>query len=294
VYEYDGDGMRVRAGHDSGQGNVWDTRFYYDTGAPLYSYLFESDNAKNMTGAYTIDPAGGLISQRRGGSTYYHLYDQLGSTRLLTDASQTVTDTYDYYAFGEVQSSSGSTTNPFKFVGRLGYYDDPSADLQYLRARYYAPAYGRFLSADPVGSAQPGYAYCRNGPSVRIDPSGQLGGPLPICYDVVLYHFVRLWKQKVDDKFKHCVLGCLIDRYCGHDWVDDFAAIKEFLDLLGLGTPDVGDIVATMIGGTCPWVVWRPKEVCVCFLGKCKRVIVPVPVPITCEVCCAHLMGMPP
>lgn len=55
VYEYEGDGMRVRGGHDSGGGTVWDTRFYYDTGAPLYSYLFEADDAQNMQVAYTTD-----------------------------------------------------------------------------------------------------------------------------------------------------------------------------------------------------------------------------------------------
>ncbi len=115
----------------------------------------------------------------RRGSTYYHLYDQLGSTRLLTDASQTVTDTYHYYAFGEIRSSSGSTTNPFKFVGRLGYYDDPSTDFQYLRARYYAPAHGRFTAPDTVGGllgvtplAAPYYAYGDNSPLLWVDPSG--------------------------------------------------------------------------------------------------------------------------
>ena len=172
VYEYDGDGMRVRSGHDSGQGNVWDTRFYYDTAAPLYAYLFESDDAKNMTVAYTIDPSGGLISQRRNSATSYYHYDALGSTRLLTDASQNVSDTYDYYAFGETQSSSGSTPNPFKFVGRLGYYDGPSTDFQYLRARYYAPAYGCFWSGDPLVSAPRRYGYASGRPLLARDPTG--------------------------------------------------------------------------------------------------------------------------
>jgi RHS repeat-associated protein len=182
VYEYDGDGMRVRSGHDSGQGNVWDTRFYYDAALPLYSYLFESDDAKNMTVAYTIGPAGNLVSHRRSNATYYHHFDALGSTRLLTDASQGVTDTYDYYAFGEIQSSTGSTPNPFKFVGQLGYYDDPATEFQYLRARYYAPAVGRFTSADPIDSL-PGYGYVGNAPASQSDPNGTTVwiGPPPAC-----------------------------------------------------------------------------------------------------------------
>ena len=179
VYEYDGDGMRVRAGHDSGQGNVWDTRFYYDVGAPLYAYLFESDNDKTMTVAYTVGPSGNLISQRRSGSTYYHLYDRLGSTRQLLNSNQTTTDTYSYYAFGDVRTSSGSTTNAFKFVGRLGYYDDRSTDFQYLRARYYAPASGRFGSRDPLGYGPNAYGYARGAAAGYVDPEGLQGGPPP-------------------------------------------------------------------------------------------------------------------
>jgi RHS repeat-associated protein len=173
IYEYDGEGMRVRAGHDSGQGNVWDSRFYYDVGTSPYAYLFESDNDKTMTAAYTSDPYGSLVSQRRGGSTYYHLYDQLGSTRQLLNSNQATTDSYSYYAFGEVRSSSGSTTNPFNFVGRLGYYDDPSTDFQYLRARYYGPGYGRFLSVDPTERAGTRYLYVANRVLGARDPSGR-------------------------------------------------------------------------------------------------------------------------
>ena len=186
VYEYDGDGIRVRSGHDSGQGNAWDTRFYYDTDAPLYAYLFESDNNKNMTVAYTIDPGGHLISQRRSGATSYHLYDLLGSTRKFLDSGQTVTDSYSYYAFGEVRTYSGSTPNPFRFVGQFGYYDDPSTDFQYLRARYYTPAWGRFVSVDPVRQLGgntlllPAYAYAASHPTVAVDPSGRAAWCSPV------------------------------------------------------------------------------------------------------------------
>ena len=172
--------MRVRAGHDSGQGDVWDTRFYYDSGSSPYAYLFESDNDKTMTVAYTVDPYADLISQRRNSATYYHLYDQLGSTRKLLDSNQAVTDAYSYYVFGDVRTSSGSTTNPFNFVGRLGYYDDRSTDFQYLRARYYGPGYGRFWSADPAAPAQRAYDYVDNQAVVASDPSGLHG--FRACY----------------------------------------------------------------------------------------------------------------
>jgi len=182
VYEYDGDGMRVRAGHDSGQGTVWDTRFYYDVGAPLYSYLFEADNAQTMTVAYTADALGNLISQRRGEATSYYFTDRLGSARVLLDPAQTVTDTYSYYAFGGARSSSGTTMNPFRFLARLGHYQDASTQSQYVRARDYSPGDGRFLSADRGKETRvPAYRYCANGPTWTVDPSGHQWIPRGWC-----------------------------------------------------------------------------------------------------------------
>jgi len=63
-----------------------------------------------------------LVSQRRSGATSFHHYDALGSTRALTNAAQTVTDTRDYRAFGLTNTSGGSTINRFWWVGNLGYY----------------------------------------------------------------------------------------------------------------------------------------------------------------------------
>lgn len=81
------------------------------------------------------------------------------------------TITNSYFVFGGVRTSSGSTSNPFKFVGRLGYYDDPSRDFQYLRARYHGPAYGRFWSTDPTTN-RPTYGYGASRPSALTDPRG--------------------------------------------------------------------------------------------------------------------------
>lgn len=43
--------------------------------------------------------------------------------------------------------------------------------LQYLRARYYDPQTGRFLSRDPLPGGHP-YAYAGNNPVRYVDPSG--------------------------------------------------------------------------------------------------------------------------
>jgi RHS repeat-associated protein len=75
--------------------------------------------------------------------------------------------------YGGLASSTGSITNPFRFAGQ---YQDPSATesgFYYLRARYYDPATGGFISLDRIVSTtrQP-YAYSTDSPLDNADPSG--------------------------------------------------------------------------------------------------------------------------
>jgi RHS repeat-associated protein len=92
------------------------------------------------------------------------------------DAAGAVTDTYEYDAFGNKINSTGTTPNNYLYRGEQY---DPDLGLYYLRARYYNPATGRFLSRDPnVGKpADPQslhkYLYAGGDPIDRIDPRGR-------------------------------------------------------------------------------------------------------------------------
>jgi RHS repeat-associated protein len=105
----------------------------------------------------------------------FYGYDGHGSVRLLTDATGTVTDTYDYDAFGNVVNATGSTPNNYLYSGEQL---DPNLGLYYLRARYYNSATGRFLTRDMVTGdvLNPGtlhkYLYAEGDPVNRIDPRG--------------------------------------------------------------------------------------------------------------------------
>lgn len=117
-----------------------------------------------------------LISQKRGDEISYYLFDGLGSTRLLTDANGNITDSYHYDAFGEILFREGETVNEFLFAGEQY---DANVGFYYLRARWYDPSSGRFISMD----THPGvvydprtlhkYTYCGNNPINHIDPSGE-------------------------------------------------------------------------------------------------------------------------
>jgi RHS repeat-associated protein len=157
------DGVRMTA-NDSG-GN---RRFIYDG----TSIVGEQDiSSGNFIAVYDYGN-GGLARQVRGTGASYYQYDGLGSTRQLTDASQAVTDTTSYDAWGNVLSSSGTTANPFKYVGSLGYYADADNGLMLLGARYYGAGVGRFWSVDPIRDTLNWYACVRNNPANGVDPTG--------------------------------------------------------------------------------------------------------------------------
>jgi RHS repeat-associated protein len=106
----------------------------------------------------------------------FYGYDGGGTVRALTNAAGAVTDSYEYDAFGNGVSTSGSTPNNYLYRGEA--YDS-DLGLYYLRARYYDPLTGRFMSRDP----NPGdpfdpktlhkYLYASGDPVNMIDPSGR-------------------------------------------------------------------------------------------------------------------------
>jgi len=170
-FMYDADGLLrwKRAG-------IVSTRLLWDGQNVLRASY--ADGIGDVDYTWTPDVYGSLISRRHADDSHFCHFDALGSTTELTGADETQTDRYRYYAFGEIAAWSGSTLLPFRFVGRLGYYDGLVPGLLYLRARWYQPATGRFTSRDPLGSAlrgSPGagrYAYVANKPVGTADPTG--------------------------------------------------------------------------------------------------------------------------
>lgn len=109
---------------------------------------------------------------------YFH-QDQLGSTRALTDSAGATAASYTFDAYGNLTSAPPTLTNPFQFAGQ---YADSESGLQYMRARYYEPATGLFLSLDPLPNTRQAYQYAGDGPTNRSDP----GGDCPWCIGAVV------------------------------------------------------------------------------------------------------------
>src|SRR5207248_3202537 len=85
---------------------------------------------------------------------------------------------------GIIKSSTGSTLNPFRYIGLLGYYYDPDLQTYYVRHRAYNPTSARWYSADPLATVSDTnrYTYVSNSPVLLVDPSGLC----KVCYwDVI-------------------------------------------------------------------------------------------------------------
>jgi len=115
----------------------------------------------------------GLISRiNPSNATHYYIYDYRGSTVAMVDATvnATVTHKYQYDDFGKVLQLQEVDFNPFRYVGKYGVmYEDST--LLFMRARYYDPTIGRFLSEDPIWSTNL-YPYANNNPIAFFDADG--------------------------------------------------------------------------------------------------------------------------
>ncbi len=175
---YNGLGQLVSKSTSSGT-----TQYLIDDLSPTgYPQVVEELQGGQVTRTYTY----GLerISQLQpvntnGNNTWtpsFYVYDGRGTVRMLANAAGAVTDTYAYDAFGNLLNQTGSTPNAYLYRGERW---DQDLGLYYLRARWYNPATGRFMSRDPYAGSiwDPAslhrYNYARANPVNYIDPSGR-------------------------------------------------------------------------------------------------------------------------
>jgi RHS repeat-associated protein len=168
-YTYDAGGRRVRQQTGSMVTNyVWDE-------ASRYGDVIAETDGQNTPEAHYVLGGAELLAQQRGDILSYYLHDGQGSVRTLTNTSGDVTDHYRYSAFGELAEQLGTTTNSYRYTGQQF---DAVTGLYSLRARFYNPIDGRFLSRDgaPVDVMNPvelnRYVYTRNSPIDFGDPTG--------------------------------------------------------------------------------------------------------------------------
>ena len=122
-----------------------------------------------------------LVYADKGNNTekQYYVTDPHGNVVQLTDEQGKVIKTYEYDSFGNEVNPDSKDENPFRYCGE--YYDKETEEV-YLRARYYEPEVGRFLTRDTYTGEEDEpeslhlYAYCGNDGVNMVDPSGHTYG----------------------------------------------------------------------------------------------------------------------
>jgi len=115
---------------------------------------------------------GQLVKENRGGTESFYAPDTLGSTAALLSTTGSVTDTYDYWPYGEIRNHSGSSITPFTYVGTFGYYLQILNNFSYVRDRFLRQGLARWQSLDPFWPEEMPYAYVESSPTVYVDPTG--------------------------------------------------------------------------------------------------------------------------
>jgi RHS repeat-associated protein len=168
--EWDADSNRVS--FTSSEGGTWE--YVYDITAGIPAVIKETGGAYPKT--YLREPDGSLIAMFVESYPYYYHFDALGSTRMLTDETGHITDSYTYDAWGNLTNHTGDTSQPYQFVGELGYYthyQDENLPLLQLGVRFDNPQIGRFTQRDRIKSYMVAdYVYASDRPIRRTDPLG--------------------------------------------------------------------------------------------------------------------------
>ena len=166
-YSYDGTSARVGKTVGTAASTETETTKYYNMGATVLNEVSsEEGNTTNLIGA-------GIEARLNVSGGYFLQKNAHGDITAAISGTERAA-TYDYDAFGNAIVEEGEINNPIRYSGE---YLDEETGLIYLRARYYDPSVGRFISEDPIRDGMNWYAYCGNSPIMFVDPSGLIRGP---------------------------------------------------------------------------------------------------------------------
>jgi len=158
----------------------------------------------------------------QGASAVYPVYDGHGNmiaTLARNGTSFARANNREYGVWGDIRSGSGGDQG---YVANLGHRKDAESGLTYMRARYYEPGTGRFISQDRAYHGLNWYSYANNNPNSYTDFSGN-------APDIVYQ--------------RYAILGFILS-----SWAATLFAIEAFPLAMGTAIVAVGAFAAALGG----------------------------------------------
>ena len=187
---------------------------------------------KNVTTGALYNTAT-YLQGMRGPEYRWYVYDGLGSVVGEVDVNGNLTSSPKYDVYGLVRANPGTASSAMGFVGGLGHLSEAGTGLIYMKARYYDPSLGRFVSQDTAKDGVDWFAYCDNNPVNEADSDGKMAGVIAVILLAAVASF-------------YAYVGNII----GYDWFLDTCIDSSDPPLprkmLTLG----GSLTADITGGT--------------------------------------------
>ena len=171
------------------------TKYFYD-GQMSIEDVFQNGSTTTVTnyaiGARGIDAIS--VSQNGGAASIgYPVYDTHGNmiaTLSRFGPSYHLNNQRSFDPWGNIRLGSSAGDPSGRYCANLGHKQDDESGLIYMRARYYEPASGRFVSEDPDGDGNNWYSYASSDPIGKVDRSGSEGIDIQEATETV-YEFLK-------------------------------------------------------------------------------------------------------
>lgn len=153
------------------------TRYLLDINNGLPKILQEQDNTGTVKASYIYTPnaLGWRLDENNKASFYAFSFN--GHTLGLTNEAGLLTDKYAYDLFGDHAKHTGTSSQPFTYLGKYGVVQE-SKGFYHIRARFYDASIGAFISKDAYPASATNtqslnrYHYGFNDPLTFVDVDG--------------------------------------------------------------------------------------------------------------------------
>ncbi len=183
TYDYRADGMRTHKAKAS-------THNYY-----RYDGQMGMQDVEVKPGVLNITNYGlgarGVDIGSTNGDVWYPVYDGHGNmvaTLSKSGSGYNVSNRRSYDPWGNLRLGSIYTEPNGRYCANLGHKTDDESAMIYMRARYYEPSVGRFISEDPARDGTNWMTYVDNAPVLCVDQSGKVA-------EALLFDGLRMWES---------------------------------------------------------------------------------------------------